>query len=119
MSLRLQIVVVVGMAVAIALIIHLLGKKKMDFKFGLGWILVALCVLFFAISPNLLARISAVIGIVSPVNMLFFFGFILSVVIIFSMSMTISVLSDKVRKLSQELAIIRKDMHDNYFEKEE
>jgi hypothetical protein len=45
--------------------------------------------------------------------MLFFFGFCLAVVIIFSLSMTISSLSEKVKKLSQEIAIIRKDMYDS------
>jgi hypothetical protein len=87
-------------------------KKRLDFKFALGWLLVLICITVLTIFPALLSGLSALLGIASPVNMLFFFGLCLSVVIIFSLSMTISDLTDRVKKLSQEIAIIRKDMYD-------
>jgi len=98
-----------------ALIVHigvLIAKKRMDFKFGLLWTLVDIIIMIFAIWPNLLVKASNLVGIASPVNMLFFFGLILAILIIFSLSMEISFLSDRVKKLSQELAILRKDSYD-------
>ena len=47
-------------------------------------------------------------------DMLFFLGFCLSIVVIFSLSIAVSNLQDKVKKTAQEIAIIRKDMYDTY-----
>ncbi len=114
MTFKLQIIILICMAAAVIYIVHKLRKKQMDFRYGLGWLLIALCISVFAIWPALLDKLAAVLGIASPVNMLFFFGFCLSVMVIFSLSMTISNLADKVKKLSQEIAIVRKDMYENY-----
>ena len=46
--------------------------------------------------------------------MLFFFGFCLSIVVIFTLSIALSNLTDKVKKMAQEIAIIRKDMYERY-----
>ena len=44
--------------------------------------------------------------------MLFFFGFCLSLCVIFGLSMTISHLGDKTRKLAQEVAILKKSIYE-------
>ena len=93
-------------------IVNLMRKKAMDYKFALGWLVVVAIISVLAVFPVLLARCSTLLGIASPVNMLFFLGFCLGVLLIFSLSITISRLTDKVKKLSQEIAIIRKDMYD-------
>jgi hypothetical protein len=68
--------------------------------------------MILAVFPNLLVSLSNLLGIASPVNMLFLFGFLISLFMIFSMSLYIGQLTDKVKKLSQELAILRKDAYD-------
>jgi len=113
---RTQVMMIAIMLLAVIYIINMLRKKKLDFKFGLGWLFIAVCILVLAAFPVLLDWISYLAGIVSPVNMLFFLGFALIVVIIFALSVTVSRLSDRVKKLSQEIAIIRKDMYDNVAE---
>ena len=116
MSVRLQITLIICLLIVAGYIIRLVKHKKIDFKYGLAWLLIELCVLVLVIWPVLLDKLSDKLGIASPMNMLFFFGFALTVVIIFSLSVSVSRLSDRVRKLSQEIAIIRKDMYDNYRE---
>ena len=64
--------------------------------------------------PKLLNVVAKAFGIASPVNMLFFFGFCLSIVVIFTLSIALSNLTDKVKKMAQEIAIIRKDMYERY-----
>lgn len=74
----------------------------------------SICVLVLAIFPKLLNVVAKHLGIGTPVNMLFFFGFCLSIVIIFTLSIALSNLTDKVKKMAQEIAIIRKDMYERY-----
>lgn len=117
MTLRLQILLMVCMIFAMIYIVNLVRKKRMDFRYALGWLFIMLCISILTIWPVLLVKLSSLLGIASPTNMLFFFGFSFAVMVIFSLSMTISHLSDKVKKLSQEIAIIRKDMYENYQKK--
>ncbi len=112
MSVKLQILIIVVVIMAMLYIIDLVRKKVIDFRYALLWLVVALCVLLFAVIPQLLNYLSKLLGIASPVNMLFFLGFCLSIVVIFSLSIALSNLQDKVKKTAQEIAIIRKDMYD-------
>ena len=106
MSVKLQILLIVVILIAMLYIINLVRKKIIDFRYALLWLLVALCVLVLTIFPRLLILLSGALGITSAVNMLFF--------LIFSLSIAVSNLQDKVKKTAQEIAIIRKDMYDTY-----
>ena len=50
------------------------------------------------------------LGIELPINMLFFLGFCFSLIIIFSLTKTVSDLAHKVKRLTQELALLKRDM---------
>ncbi len=112
LAFRLQIIIIICMILVAVGIINMLQKKKLDFKFALGWLFVDFCILILASFPQLLDKIARLMGIAAPVNMLFFFGFSLIVIIIFALSVAVSRILDRVKKLSQEIAIIRKDMYD-------
>lgn len=113
MSLRIQIILVCAMLFAIVFIIHKLNKKSVSFRYGLGWLLVLACLLVLAAFPQGLDFFSKIVGIASPMNTLFLFGLCFSVLLIFSLSTTVSKQADRIKKLSQEIAIIRRDMYDN------
>lgn len=112
MSLRLQMGIILVMLLVAGGIVRLLRKKKIDFRYGLAWLLVDGCIIVLTLFPRVFYWLSDVLGIASPVNMMLFAGLCLALVVIFTLSMSVSNLSDRVRKLSQEIAIIRKDMFD-------
>lgn len=112
MAMRLQIGIILLMVFVAGIIVHFLRHKKIDFRYALAWLFVDICIIILALFPQVLSWLSAVIGIASPVNMVLFVGLCLALVVIFSLSMSVSRLADKVRKLSQEIAIIRKDVYD-------
>ncbi len=114
MSIKLQILIIVVILLAMLYIINHVRKKSIDFRYALLWLSVCLGVLVLTVYPKLLALLAKVLGIASPVNMLFFLGFCFSIVIIFTLSIALSNLTDKVKKMAQEIAIIRKDMYERY-----
>ena len=113
MSLRLQIIIIVCMVFAILYIAARLRKKKLDYKFGLSWMLICIIITIFAIWPSFLSKVSRALGIYDPVNMLMFFGLILAIVLIFYLTGEVSRQSEQIKRLTQELAILRKDTHDS------
>ena len=113
MAFRLQVILIVGMIISILLIFRLIGNKKLNFKLGLSWVLISLIIMVFAAWPALLLKCSKLLGIYSPVNMIFLFGFILLVFIVVFLSMEVSKLTEQNKRLSQELAILRKDTYDS------
>lgn len=114
MSVKLQILIIVVILLAMVYIVDHVRKKSIDFRYALLWLFVCICVLVLTVFPKLLAILSGLLGIASPVNMLFFLGFCLSIVVIFTLSIALSNLTDKVKKMAQEIAIIRKDMYERY-----
>lgn len=110
MSFRLQVVLFLIMISGIIYILNLVKKKYMDLRYALIWIIVSVCILILTAFPEILNRMAKVLGIASPVNMLFFFGFCFSIVIILSLSIALSRMSEKIKRMAQEIAIMRKDM---------
>lgn len=114
MSFRLQIVVIVAMALTLIYLIRQIFRKKLDIKYGIIWLGMSILIMVFAIWPNLLGKMSDLMGIASPVNMLFFIGLVLQMAAIYVLSRNVGVLLDKVRRMSQEIAILNKKLNDNY-----
>lgn len=113
MSLKLQIILIICMLIAMMFIVHMVHRKRMSFKYGLGWLFVAASLMVLAAFPSILNGIARLMGIASPMNTLFFFGFGFAIFLIFSLSITVSKQADRIKKLSQEIAILRKDSYDN------
>lgn len=112
MSIKLQILIIVVIILAMLYIVNHVRKKSIDFKYALLWLFVCICVLVLAIFPKLLNVVAKAFGIASPVNMLFFFGFCFSLIIIFVLTVAISRVSIRMKQLAQELALFEKKMND-------
>ena len=110
MTLRLQITIGVIAIVAILLICNMVRKNKMDLRYALIWIFVGGAIAVLDIWPGLLNALTKLMGIELPINMLFFLGFCFSLIIIFGLTKTVSDLSGKVKKLTQEMALLQEEL---------
>ena len=106
MSLRLQIIIGVVMVLSILIIGNMVRKRKLDLRYALVWFFVGGVVLVFDIFPGLLGAVTGMLGVGLPVNMLFFLGFVFSLLIIFTLTVSVSHLSERVKRLTQELALL-------------
>lgn len=72
-----------------------------------------LCALLgFVCAPGLLIVVSDFLGIYAPVNMIFFLGFCFSLVIIFSLTVALSRMSNSIRTLDQMVALNEKRLRE-------
>ena len=110
LGLRLKIFVFIISLLFTGVIIHYVRKEVMDLKYTLVWILSGLIILILAFVPESITIFSHFVGIALPVNALFLMGLLFSLVIIFTMTVTISKISLRVTRLAQEVAIIKLEL---------
>ncbi len=116
MTVRSRIIISVLIVIGMLCIVQTIRKRKIDLRYALVWLLVCVGILIFTVFPKLLELLSDCLGIATPVNMLFFIGFCLSLIIIYTLSIATSKLSAKLKVMTQEVAILK---HDIYGQKKE
>ena len=108
MNIRIQIIIAVLIIIALIVIINMIRKKALELRYSLAWLAVGAGVLILDLFPGFMEWLSDLMGIASPVNMLFFLGFCFSLIIIFILTIAISRMSVRIKNLAQELALINK-----------
>ena len=109
MDIKIQIIIAVGVLVALVIIVNMIRRKKLELRYALAWLLVGVGILILDCFPKLITWLSNQLGIASPVNMLFFFGFCFSLILIFVLTMAISRMSIRMKQLAQEIALSKKE----------
>lgn len=89
-------------------VVSLIKRDKLAIRYALYWIILVLALLVITWFPRLLTIFAAFLGIYSEINMVFFIGFCLSLLLIFWLTNTVSQQSVKIRKLSQEISLLEK-----------
>lgn len=110
MTLRTQIIVIIIVLIGILALVNLVRKKSIELKYALIWFFVGIVVLVFAIFPILMDYLTGIFGMASPVNMLFFVGFILVILVMLSLTAAMSSSSVKIKKVIQENAILKDEI---------
>ena len=112
MTVRLQVVIAAAILVVLAVLVNMIRRKSLELKYALPWMLVMAALFVFACAPQLLNVVSEFLGIYAPVNMIFFLGFCFSLLIIFSLTVALSRLSNSLRTLDQIVALNEKKLEE-------
>lgn len=112
MTVKAQILIVVILLIALGALIYIVKKRALELKYVLLWLACDIILLVFALFPELMDAFSEVFGILSPVNMLFFFGFVFSLMIIFSLTVALSRVTGSVRRMAQEMALMEERLRE-------
>ncbi len=107
MTLKLQIIVAIILVTGLLYILSLVRNNRLELKHAISWISVGIIVLILDCFPILMEKLAKLLGIASPVNMIFFLAFLFSLIIILAMSVALSIASSSVKKLVQEVALLK------------
>lgn len=110
MSSKFQIILISGIVLVLLFVLNMIRKRKLELKYSLVWLIVMIALLVIACMPERLHELASSLGIYSPVNMIFFLGFVFSLVIIFVLTVTVSRLSARIRRLAQIVAMLNSYM---------
>jgi len=93
-------------AASLIAILELVRRRRLREEYSWLWILTSLGMLAMASWYGLIERLTRLIGAVTPTTTLFLFGLLFLLVISVHFSTVISRLTQQVRRLAQELAIL-------------
>ena len=105
MTIRIRVAIILILFLGIVAIVNLVRKRNLELKYALTWLFLGIGMLIEVLIPGLMDSISVALGIYNPMNMVFFLGFLFSVIVIFSLTMSVSRNSNRVRKMAQKIAL--------------
>lgn len=103
---KFQIIIAVLLLCVLLVILNSVKKHKLDFRHAISWIVSDLLLLILDVFPGIIEWLAKICGVELPINMIFFFGIVLCFILIYGLSVTISILLEKVKKLTQEMALL-------------
>ncbi|MFD5021816.1 DUF2304 domain-containing protein [Paenibacillus sp. NPDC058367] len=127
--LKLQLFLIVLSLLFLLLLINMIKKFELQLKYALLWIFVVLIMIIVAVFPQIAFLFTDFFGFQDPSNFVFLLGILCCLIIIFSISISISTLSSKMRQMSQEIGLLKhqfnnmeskeKDLKENFNKREE
>ena len=108
----LKIIAIVVCGIGLMVIVELIRRGRLKEKYSLLWLFAGIILLIFSLSRGLLEYVSSLLGIYYPPSLLFLLAFMFLLLITLHFSVVISGLSDKNKKLAQEVALLRQEMQE-------
>ncbi len=106
-----KILAVVGSAAVLVAVIELIRRGRLKEKYSLIWLFASGILLFLSSSRGLLNYLAKLLGVFYPPSLLFLVAFLFLLLITLHFSVVVSGLSEKNKKLAQELAILRQEVN--------
>ena len=91
----------------VVLVFAQVRNQKMKEKYAALWLVVSLVIIVLAIFPSLLGWFADITGVIAPVNLLFLLAIMMLIGVSLHLTLEVSKLSDEVRALAEEIAILK------------
>jgi hypothetical protein len=108
----LKVLAIVSSFAVIVLVIELVRQGKLKERYSLLWLFSSSILLVFSLSRGVLDFFSRIVGIFYPPSLIFLLAFLFLILITLHFSVVISGLSEKIKKLAQEIALLRQDLEE-------
>jgi hypothetical protein len=86
-------------------VLMLLVRKKISEKNMFVWLTSAVIILLLSVNPHLLDKLAGLVGVDYPPSLLFLLSLIVLLLLNLYQSIQISILNDKIKELSQYIAV--------------
>lgn len=114
MTVQLRIILFILILLTFALFVNQIKQKKLKLQYTLTWMMLLLFILVVTVFPEILGFVANLMGIALPINMIFFFGFMFNLVIIYRLTMAVSKQSEEIKFLTQKVALLEKEINDKH-----
>lgn len=112
MSWTLRICLIVGCVIACIYVLRRIRHSKMAIEDAVYWIVVSIALVIISIFPQIAEFLSALLGIQSSSNFVFLAVIFMVIVKLFSLSLEVSLLKQKLKSAIQNVAIREKELEE-------
>ena len=107
MPLRLKVfIILIGLVIFLG-IIELVRRRKLREEYSFIWLMTGFVFVLIAIKNDILTYLSELVGIILPINMLFFLALIFVMLLCLYFSLRISALTTQMKNIAQQLALLQ------------
>ena len=107
-----QILAAVASVVTFIFVFSMLRRGILREKYAVLWLAFSGVALFFALFPGALYWLTALLGIQTPANLLFFVTVVLLVLVSVQLSYELSRHEARIRRLAEEAALLAREIED-------
>ncbi len=109
---QIQLLAIIVSLLLLGTTIELIRQRYLEEKYAISWLLA--CVFFLVCSINLkiVIFLSSFAGVILPSNFLFLLAFLFLIIVTLGLTVMVSNDSKRVRKLAQELSMVKFDMEE-------
>ncbi|MDX9871105.1 MAG: DUF2304 domain-containing protein [Clostridia bacterium] len=112
MSIRLRILILFICIAILVYFVDIIRKDKITLKYSLPWLAALTGVMLTAVFPGFINWVAQLLGIATPVNAIFFIVIMMMLMFIFLTSVISSRNAQRVTRLVQEVALLKKALAD-------
>ena len=105
MSIILRVILLIAALLTTGWILYKIRKLKVKMEDAIFWIVFALILLLLSLFPQISYYLTGMVGMMSPANLIFLVVIFLLMEKIFTLSIIVSQLEDKVSVLASEIAL--------------
>lgn len=87
-------------------------KKRLAEKESIFWIIGAIAILILSTFPKIIIMLASIINVEYAPSLLFLIGIIFCLLLVFRLSVYVSILREQIKELAQHNAILEKRIHD-------
>jgi hypothetical protein len=105
-----KVLAIAGNGMVLLAVIELIRRGRLKERYALLWLAASSVLLVLSVSRGLLEAIARLVGIFYPPSLLFIVAFVFLLLITLHFSAVISGISEKNKRLAQEIAILREEV---------
>ena len=110
MNIKLIIFLIVFCLVFGIYIFYNIFKRRITLQYSLMWFTYCIIMIILLISTPIMENITHFLGFEVTSNMVFFFGFIVLLIISFTLTRFLSIQKEKITTLTQEVGILKRKL---------
>jgi hypothetical protein len=107
---QLQIILFVGSVITLLIIINMIRKYNLELKYSILWLFFCVVNILLAAFSDIAKFTANLLSIKQPVNAIFLLSLSFQFFLIFSITLTVSRISNKFTQLVQEVGLLKKEV---------
>lgn len=108
MTFQLRVILIAMILITGVIVVGQIKKRNLELQYTISWLFLLFVILLVSIFPALLDKMAGLFGIELPINMVFFLGFIFTLMIIYRLTEAVSKMSREITELTQKVALLDK-----------